>query len=197
MEGQTPGPAPGMPEQEEPEEEYQAKGRSGVWCRWLLAVGLAAGVLVGACSPKGGKAPTASPAPVVTPSPSPSPVAKPSPSPAGTASPATPTQGSDQEVRDYLARVFPPGPGRDDVFLKCTVCHGIQVVILAGLLKDRSAWEMTRYRHDTGGLQGAQLSGRQAEHDPMWEYLIQHFGPDKPPPPPPPQRLLAGWQSYI
>jgi hypothetical protein len=180
-----------------------------MWYKWFLAV-VVIGVLVGACgrgskTPKPNPTPTlssiASPTPtaVVTPSSSPTPVATPSSTPSETASPSpAPTQDSQAEVRDYLALVFPPGPGRDDVFLVCTSCHGIQVIILAGPLRDRSAWEATRERHDMGAFAWARpgWQGRQESQDALWEYLIEHFGPDKPPPPPLPEGLRTGWQVY-
>jgi hypothetical protein len=102
-------------------------------------------------------------------------------------------------VKAYLAQVFPPGPGRDDLFLICTACHGIQLFILTGPMKDRSNWESARARHDMGYVGWAQtpwVGSRQASQDLLWEYLIEHFGPDKPPPPPLPARLLSGWQVY-
>lgn len=196
--------------------------------RWSLAVVLASGLLVAACTcGQGGKTPTPTPTPapaatrtptpvstptagatatatpvlVVTPSPDPSPEAKPSPSPVQTASPtAAPAQDpAQQEIRDYLAQVLPPGPGRDELFMLCTNCHGINVIVIAGLSNDRSAWEATRFRHDMGGLgfnQVASWHGRQAEHDVIWEYLAEHLGPDKPPPPPMPEAFAAGWRMY-
>ena len=194
--------------------------------RRSLAVVLASGLLVAACTcgqggktptptpapaatrtptpvstPTAGPTPTATPTPVVTPSPGPSPVAKPSPSPLQTASPtAAPAQdAAQQEIKDYLARVLPPGPGRDDLFMLCTNCHGIHVIILGGASHDRSAWEACRFRHDVAGVgnfgvpwQGSSL----AEHDALWEYLMEHLGPDKPPPPPLPEGLQGSWQMY-
>ncbi len=193
--------------------------------RWSLAVVFASGMLVAACTcgqggktptptptpaatrtptpvstPTAGPTPTATPAPVVTPSPGPSPVAKPSPSPLQTASPtAAPAQDpAQQEVADYLARVLPPGPGRDDVFFICTNCHGLQIIIVSGPSFDRSGWEACRHNHDLNLVGNFPMpwEGRQAEHDALWGYLMEHFGPDKPPPPPLPELLRAGWRVY-
>lgn len=204
----------------------RARGSGLIWQQWLLAVLVSVLLLVVACTcgqggktptptpaptptatrtstpastPTAGPTPTATPAPVVTPSPGLSPVAKPSPSPLQTASPAAaPAQNPEEIVRDYLAQVLPPGPGREDVFVLCTSCHGIPVIILAGPAMDRAAWESTRYRHDMGmvGWLRVPWEGRQASQDILWEYLIEHFGPDKPPPPPLPEGLGGAWRMY-
>ena len=193
--------------------------------RWVLTLVLASGLLVAACTcgqggktptptptpsatrtptpvstPTAGPTPTATPTPVGTPSPGPSPVAKPSPSPLETASPtaASAQDLAQQEIKDYIARVLPPGPGRDDVFMLCTSCHGITVIILAGPAMDRASWESTRYRHDMGmvGWLRVPWEGREESQDVLWEYLIEHFGPDKPPPPPMPENLGGAWRMY-
>ena len=175
-----------------------------MWWRWVLLAVLVIGVLVGACS-RGDKTPTPTPRPTPTASPTPTtttptatPALTPTPTPVSTLTPA-PAQSSEEEAKAYLAQVFPPGPGRDDLFLICTSCHGVQLFILTGPMKDRSSWESARARHDMGFVGGAQTSwagSRQEAHDLLWEYLIEHFGPDKPPPPPMPARLLSGWQMY-
>jgi hypothetical protein len=122
-----------------------------VQLRWSLAVVFASGLLVAACTcGQGGKTttptpapaatrtptpvstPTAGPTPTATPAPSGTPT--PTPSPLQTASPtAAPAQDpAQQEAKDYLARVLPPGPGRDDLFMLCINCHGIAIIILGG-----------------------------------------------------------------
>lgn len=169
--------------------------------RFLLAV-LATGVLLSACSRRPAKTETPVPTLVPTPTPTsgltPTATAAPTPTPTPTSTPpptATPTPAVDQqaEVREYLAKVFPPGPGRDDVLLVCTSCHGIQVIILAGPLKDEGSWGYTRDAHEALGVD----RGDEKQFALIFEYLIEHFGSDKPPPPPPPALLVTGWQSYL
>ncbi len=142
--------------------------------------------------------PTPTPTPVVTPSakPSPTPVATPTSAP--TSTPAlTQEEAELAEIRAYLEVVFPPGPGRDDLFLKCTNCHGIHMIIMTGVNKNRDEWEATRNRHDvSGGKWAQQWSGRQADQDLLYEYVVEHLGADKPPLPPMPERLNQGWAVY-
>jgi hypothetical protein len=182
----------------------RSRGSGGIWQQWLLAM-LASGILVASCSRGPGKTPTPTPTraptpaqtPLSTQTPTPTPAQTPAPTPSPTAGP-TPAQDPDAEVRDYLARVLPPGPGRDDVFMLCTSCHGITVIILAGPAMDRASWESTRYRHDMGmvGWLRVPWEGREESQDVLWEYLIANLGPDKPPPPPLPANLGGAWRMY-
>ena len=194
---------------------------------WVLLVVLAGGILVAGCGRGPGKTPTPTPtpAPVVTASPTRTPGLTPTPTRTPTSTPAStstsaPTSTStstpastptstpastpavtlnpgEQEVRDYLAVVFPPGPGREDLFLICTNCHGIHLVILTGVNMDRTEWEAVRTRHDTGGGKWKQAwTGRQEGQDLLYEYIVAHLGRDKPPLPPMPERLNEGWAQY-
>lgn len=159
----------------------------GRWGLWGLAVVAAVGLLVVACGPRAGKPPT----PIQTPPPpAPTPTLTPAPTPA-------PASAEDRAkvIKDYLARVFPPGPGRDEVFLSCTSCHGIHVTILSGQTKDEAGWQLTRFNHEVGLLAGQ--FGEREEEKAVWKYLVEHFGSDKPAPPPVPEELQIGWQNYL
>jgi len=182
-----------------------------MWRRWFSAAVLTGGMLLAACG-KGAKTPTRTPTaaptatptavatPTTTPTPAPTPTWTPTSTPVSVLTPAPAQSRGEEEVRAYIAQVFPPGPGRDDVFLVCTSCHGISVIILGGQSKDRDAWQATRYSHDYGirgwAVEPTWHGSRQESHDLIWEYLMDHFGPDKPPPPPMPERLRIGWQTY-
>ena len=155
-----------------------------MWWRWFLAVFMSA-ALVEACGPRAAKAPPPSPTPIVAPSPSPPAMERPS---------SAPGRDSDAEIREYLARVFPPGPGRGELFLVCTVCHGIQVMVLSGQNKDGGAWGLTRRNHEV--TLSPEL-GLGEEMEAVWRYLAEHFGSHRPPPPPLPQELIEGWQNYL
>ena len=169
--------------------------------RWVLAF-LVSGVLVGACARR---TPGPTPTPTLTPTPARTPTSTPASTPtsAPTSTPAPTDAGTPdpdaelKEIRDYLAIVFPPGPGREDLFLTCTNCHGIHLVILTGVNMDRTEWEAVRTRHDTGGGKWQQAwTGRQEGQDLLYEYLVAHLGRDKPPLPPMPERLNEGWAQY-
>ena len=186
---------------------------------WVLTLVLAAGLLLAACTCNGGtKTPTptptrtpnatatASPTPANqtltrTPMPTQTSAATPAATPSSTATPAaTPSGGTPDasaEIRDYLAVTFPPGPGRDDIFYICVNCHGIQVIVV-GAGNDANGWEAARARHDLGTFTWARpdWEGRQASQDALWQYLLDHLGPDHPPFPPMPEALVAGWQVY-
>lgn len=102
----------------------------------------------------------------------------------------TPSRDIDREVAEYLALVFPQGPGRDELFHLCTNCHGIQVFIFSGQSKDEGGWRLTRRNH-------AAYVGENDELGAAWKYATEQFGSHKPPPPPPPEELVTGWQNYL
>jgi len=134
-----------------------------------------------------------SPAPVVTPGRTLTPTSTPTFTPASTPGGTPDTQA---EIRDYLNVVFPPGPGRDDLFLVCTNCHGIHLIIIAGANKTPEEWAATRTRHDTGGGKWApQWTGRQESQDLLFDYLVKTLPPGRVLPPMPPS-LITGWAVY-
>jgi len=151
--------------------------------RWFFLAALVSSIFVASCGRGRGTAParTSAPTSARAPTPALTPVSTPTPSSADV---------SQVEIRDYLALVFPPGPGRDEVFQFCANCHGIQVMIFSGPSKDEGGWQLTRRNH-------AMLLGDMGEMDGAWNYVLDHFGSHRTPPPPPPQGLVAGWQNYL
>src|SRR3990172_4488227 len=149
--------------------------------RFRLAL-LAGGLLVMACGRGPAKTPPPTPTGTITPTAAASPTATPAPA-----------LDPQAEVKAYLAKVFPPGPGRQETFEQCTTCHGIHVIVIAGPVKDEANWGNTRFFHETFTLR----PGSKEVDDLIFKYLFEHFNESLPPPPPLPDLLMTGWQNYL
>ena len=132
------------------------------------------GLLVAACG-RGGEQ-----GPLPTPTSAPAP-----PAPLGVAAP-------EADMADYLARAFPPGPGRDIVFGSCSSCHTIAPILLAGPMKDQGAWEYTMRNHTV--MYARAMSKEDIAL--VFKYLMEHFGPGKPAPTPIPEIFRSTWPAY-
>ena len=90
------------------------------------------------------------------------------------------------------AEFFPPGSGRELVFYCCGGCHGLNVILFAGPMKDPMNWGATLSVH-------RKIHMRQAvtdeEYEALSQYLISKFGPHMPPLEIPPE-YRVGWSAY-
>ena len=87
-----------------------------------------------------------------------------------------------------LDAIVPPGEGRELVFRDCTSCHTWVAIVV--LQMDRPAWERNGRDH-----RDRVVGATDEEFEIMYEYVIEHFGPDDPVPELPPE-LLETWTSY-
>ena len=118
----------------------------------------------------------------------------PSTQPAKTTSPApvqttvAEPQAPDGALKIDLAKIFPPGAGRDLVLSNCQNCHTVAPIVL--LQMDRSAWHRNSLDHRE---RVTTLSDE--EFATLYEYLATNFGPNHPVPKLP-KEFLKSWTSY-
>nr|VFJ93607.1 MAG: hypothetical protein BECKH772B_GA0070898_100478 [Candidatus Kentron sp. H]VFJ94040.1 MAG: hypothetical protein BECKH772A_GA0070896_100658 [Candidatus Kentron sp. H]VFK01249.1 MAG: hypothetical protein BECKH772C_GA0070978_100617 [Candidatus Kentron sp. H] len=66
---------------------------------------------------------------------------------------------------------LPPGPGREDVFYTCQICHSLAIVKQQAL--DRSAWDETlTWMVEEQGMREPDAERRRR----ILDYLATHFG---------------------
>ncbi len=116
----------------------------------------------------------------------------PSTQPAKTTPPVQTTiagpQAPNGALKIDLAKIFPPGNGRDLVLSNCQNCHTFAPIVL--LQMDRSAWRRNSLDHRE---RVTTLSDE--EFATLYEYLATNFGPNHPVPELP-KEFLKSWTSY-
>ena len=95
---------------------------------------------------------------------------------------------ADGALKIDLAKIFPPGNGRDLVLANCQNCHTFAPIVL--LQMDRNAWHRNSLDHRE---RVTTLSDE--EFRTLYDYLTTNFGPNHPIPELP-KEFLKSWTSY-
>jgi mono/diheme cytochrome c family protein len=100
---------------------------------------------------------------------------------------STPAASSAPNTVD-MAKLFPPGDGRDLVLSSCQNCHTFVPIVILQL--DQSGWRRSSLEHRE---RVATLTDDQFKQ--VYAYLTENFGPHRPVPELPPD-LLKSWTTY-
>jgi cytochrome c len=94
---------------------------------------------------------------------------------------APPESWARRLILNYLAAYFgdehdwqglPPGPGREEVFYTCNVCHSLMLVTQQGMSRDR--WDETlQWMIEEQGMSEFENTEMR---DLVLDYLSKHFG---------------------
>jgi mono/diheme cytochrome c family protein len=109
-------------------------------------------------------------------------------SPSGDRQPPPEKSVTAGRIKVDLAKIFPPGPGRELVLANCQNCHTFAPIVL--LQMDKDAWHRNSLDHRE---RVTTLSDE--EFSTLYAYLTANFGPDHPVPDLP-KEFLKSWTSY-
>ena len=109
-------------------------------------------------------------------------------SPAADRQPVSDTNPGSGPMKVDLAKIFPPGNGRDLVLANCQNCHTFAPIVL--LQMDHDAWHRNSLDH-----RERVTTLTDEEFATLYDYLATNFGPDHPVPELP-KEFLKSWTSY-